>query len=163
MMCLTAFWMKWSTMSRGPTRRFVRFPHPPMTTRRIFGFSPKTRTTKKLVAAYWNHLEWASDKSLSRGSKSFWSESRVSLRRCTKDRVWFTGDLDKVKYVCTEFWSSVFHKQVDTLKTNHQVLCIVSWIRNPFAGYVCVADIGFLYIGKARVRNTVRGAGDQGN
>ncbi|RTG84016.1 trafficking protein particle complex subunit 6 [Schistosoma bovis] len=38
----------------------------------------------------------------------------------TKDHARFINELDIVKYVCTEFWSSVYHKQVDTLKTNYQ-------------------------------------------
>ncbi|KAH8849562.1 Trafficking protein particle complex subunit 6b [Schistosoma japonicum] len=31
-----------------------------------------------------------------------------------------------VKYVCTEFWSSVYHKQVDTLKTNYQDVYVLT-------------------------------------
>ncbi|CAH8437939.1 unnamed protein product [Dicrocoelium dendriticum] len=37
----------------------------------------------------------------------------------------FVSELDAVKYVCTEFWSSVFHKQVDTLKTNYQDMYVL--------------------------------------
>ncbi|TGZ69901.1 hypothetical protein CRM22_003473 [Opisthorchis felineus] len=46
-------------------------------------------------------------------------------RSYTKDHSRFVTELDVVKYVCTEFWSSVFHKQVDTLKTNYQDMYVL--------------------------------------
>lgn len=29
-------------------------------------------------------------------------------------------ELDAVKYICKEFWTAIFHKPVDNLRTNHQ-------------------------------------------
>lgn len=40
--------------------------------------------------------------------------------RYTKDRPRFTDHLDVIKFICKDFWSEVFRKQVDFLKTNHR-------------------------------------------
>jgi len=41
--------------------------------------------------------------------------------RFTKDCPSFKDDLDVMKFLCKEFWSTVFKKQIDNLRTNHQV------------------------------------------
>ncbi|THD27665.1 Trafficking protein particle complex subunit 6B [Fasciola hepatica] len=51
--------------------------------------------------------------------------SQRLIDRATKDHSRFANELDIVKYVCTEFWASVFHKQVDTLKTNYQDMYVL--------------------------------------
>lgn len=33
----------------------------------------------------------------------------------------FTDQLDILKYICKEYWMSLFQKQIDNLKTNHKV------------------------------------------
>ena len=33
----------------------------------------------------------------------------------------FTDQLDILKYICKEYWMSIFQKQIDNLKTNHKV------------------------------------------
>ncbi|KAF8570236.1 hypothetical protein P879_04427 [Paragonimus westermani] len=53
------------------------------------------------------------------------SVSQKLIERLTKDHPRFVTELDVVKYVCTDFWSSVFHKQVDTLKTNYQDMYVL--------------------------------------
>lgn len=40
--------------------------------------------------------------------------------KLTKDWPRFKDELDCVKFICKEFWVSIFRKQVDNLKTNHQ-------------------------------------------
>ncbi|XP_063287789.1 trafficking protein particle complex subunit 6A [Pelobates fuscus] len=40
--------------------------------------------------------------------------------RLTKDSPSFKDDLDVVKFVCKDFWTVVFKKQIDNLRTNHQ-------------------------------------------
>ncbi|KAG4090003.1 transport protein particle complex subunit [Neocallimastix lanati (nom. inval.)] len=40
--------------------------------------------------------------------------------RLTGDRSRFTDNLDVIKFVCKDFWSTIFKKQVDNLKTNHK-------------------------------------------
>lgn len=34
----------------------------------------------------------------------------------------FTDQLDIFKYLCKEYWTVLFHKQIDNLKTNHKVM-----------------------------------------
>ncbi|WAR19866.1 TPC6B-like protein [Mya arenaria] len=38
----------------------------------------------------------------------------------TKDTARFKDDLDIMKFICKDFWSVVFKKQIDNLRTNHQ-------------------------------------------
>ena len=33
----------------------------------------------------------------------------------------FADQLDVLKYICKEYWLTLFHKQIDNLKTNHKV------------------------------------------
>lgn len=42
------------------------------------------------------------------------------VERFTKDSSRFKDDLDIMKFICKDFWNSVFKKQVDNLRTNHQ-------------------------------------------
>lgn len=41
--------------------------------------------------------------------------------RFTRESVRFKDDLDIMKFICKDFWGAVFKKQVDNLRTNHQV------------------------------------------
>lgn len=38
----------------------------------------------------------------------------------TMNRARFVDHFDIVKYICKEFWTAIFKKQVDNLKTNHR-------------------------------------------
>ncbi|RWS07988.1 trafficking protein particle complex subunit 6B-like protein [Dinothrombium tinctorium] len=40
--------------------------------------------------------------------------------KSTKDCQRFKDELDVMKFICKEFWSSLFKKQIDNLRTNHQ-------------------------------------------
>ncbi|XP_026873373.1 trafficking protein particle complex 6b-like [Electrophorus electricus] len=40
--------------------------------------------------------------------------------RFTKDYPTFKDELDIMKFLCKDFWSSIFRKQIDNLRTNHQ-------------------------------------------
>ena len=42
------------------------------------------------------------------------------VEKQTKDWQRFKDELDVLKFVCKEFWSAVFKKQIDNLRTNHQ-------------------------------------------
>lgn len=46
----------------------------------------------------------------------------VALVRYTMERPRFTDHLDAIKFICKDFWSELFKKQIDNLKTNHRVL-----------------------------------------
>ncbi|CAD5113175.1 DgyrCDS2364 [Dimorphilus gyrociliatus] len=42
------------------------------------------------------------------------------IDRFTKDSPRFKDELDIMKFICKDFWTAVFKKQVDNLRTNHQ-------------------------------------------
>lgn len=35
-------------------------------------------------------------------------------------RLRFKDDLDTMKFICTDFWTSIYKKQIDNLRTNHK-------------------------------------------
>ncbi|XP_015436746.1 PREDICTED: trafficking protein particle complex subunit 6B [Dufourea novaeangliae] len=41
------------------------------------------------------------------------------IERLTRDCSRFKDELDMIKFICTDFWSSLYHKQIDNLRTNH--------------------------------------------
>lgn len=43
------------------------------------------------------------------------------LPRITRDSPSFKDELDIMKFICKDFWTKVFRRQVDNLRTNHQV------------------------------------------
>ncbi|XP_071385223.1 trafficking protein particle complex subunit 6b isoform X2 [Centroberyx affinis] len=44
------------------------------------------------------------------------------IERFTKDTARFKDELDIMKFICKDFWTCVFKKQIDNLRTNHQYL-----------------------------------------
>jgi len=42
------------------------------------------------------------------------------IERLTRESSKFKDELDLMKFVCKDFWVSLFKKQVDNLRTNHQ-------------------------------------------
>ncbi|KAI9189887.1 hypothetical protein H9P43_001320 [Blastocladiella emersonii ATCC 22665] len=42
------------------------------------------------------------------------------VERMAKDHARFKDTLDVVKFICKDFWTALFRKQVDNLKTNHR-------------------------------------------
>ncbi|KAI0488847.1 hypothetical protein KFK09_028686 [Dendrobium nobile] len=42
------------------------------------------------------------------------------VERYTMDCPRFTDHLEAIKFICKEFWSELFKKQIDNLKTNHR-------------------------------------------
>ena len=43
------------------------------------------------------------------------------VERLTLEKPRFSDGLEAVKFICKDFWTAVFKKQVDNLKTNHKV------------------------------------------
>uniref|UniRef100_A0A3B4ABT6 Uncharacterized protein n=1 Tax=Periophthalmus magnuspinnatus TaxID=409849 RepID=A0A3B4ABT6_9GOBI len=43
------------------------------------------------------------------------------IERLTRDSPSFKDELDIMKFICKDFWTKVFRRQVDNLRTNHQV------------------------------------------
>ncbi|KAK1899104.1 Trafficking protein particle complex subunit 6b [Dissostichus eleginoides] len=46
-------------------------------------------------------------------------------RPLTKDTARFKDELDIMKFVCKDFWTCVFKKQIDNLRTNHQGIYVL--------------------------------------
>jgi len=42
------------------------------------------------------------------------------IEKLTREYPKFKDELDLMKFVCKDFWTSVFRKQIDNLRTNHQ-------------------------------------------
>ena len=42
------------------------------------------------------------------------------IEKLTKEYPKFKDELDLMKFVCKDFWTGVFRKQIDNLRTNHQ-------------------------------------------
>ncbi|XP_060528749.1 trafficking protein particle complex subunit 6b [Cylas formicarius] len=42
------------------------------------------------------------------------------IERLTKEMTRFKEELDTMKFICTDFWSAIYKKQIDNLRTNHQ-------------------------------------------
>ncbi|ORZ39454.1 transport protein particle component, partial [Catenaria anguillulae PL171] len=55
------------------------------------------------------------------------------VERLAKDHARFKDTLDVVKFICKEFWTCVFGKQVDNLKTNHRGVYVLQ--DNQFAWF----------------------------
>lgn len=68
-------------------------------------------------------MRWASCKNQSykrcQVSGLHWTD--VLFSRLTKDTARFKDELDIMKFICKDFWTCVFKKQIDNLRTNHQV------------------------------------------
>uniref|UniRef100_U5EW98 Trafficking protein particle complex subunit 6B n=1 Tax=Corethrella appendiculata TaxID=1370023 RepID=U5EW98_9DIPT len=42
------------------------------------------------------------------------------IERLTRELIRFKDELDTMKFICTDFWTSIYKKQIDNLRTNHQ-------------------------------------------
>ncbi|XP_054256318.1 trafficking protein particle complex subunit 6B isoform X1 [Indicator indicator] len=47
------------------------------------------------------------------------------IERFTKDTARFKDELDIMKFICKDFWTTVFRKQIDNLRTNHQGIYVL--------------------------------------
>jgi hypothetical protein len=61
--------------------------------------------------------------------------------RFTKETARFKDDLDVMKYICKEFWTALYKKQIDNLRTNHQVLYIIEAWADFLAGTATIPCI----------------------
>ncbi|KAM4119354.1 hypothetical protein ACJW30_03G052300 [Castanea mollissima] len=41
------------------------------------------------------------------------------------ERPHFSDHLEAIKFICKDFWSELFKKQIDNLKTNHRIIDFV--------------------------------------
>ncbi len=44
----------------------------------------------------------------------------------TREKPRFLDTLDVVKFICKDFWVSLFQKQIDNLKTNHRGVYVLT-------------------------------------
>ncbi|GAB0094174.1 trafficking protein particle complex subunit 6b [Sergentomyia squamirostris] len=42
------------------------------------------------------------------------------IEKLTRELPRFKDELDTLKFICTDFWTSIYKKQIDNLRTNHQ-------------------------------------------
>lgn len=42
------------------------------------------------------------------------------IERLTRDWPRFKDELDTMKFICTDFWTLIYRKEIDNLRTNHQ-------------------------------------------
>ncbi|KAM6982986.1 trafficking protein particle complex subunit 6b [Tautogolabrus adspersus] len=47
------------------------------------------------------------------------------MERLTKEAARFKDELDVMKFICKDFWTCVFKKQIDNLRTNHQGIYVL--------------------------------------
>ncbi|XP_002736776.1 trafficking protein particle complex subunit 6B-like, partial [Saccoglossus kowalevskii] len=60
------------------------------------------------------------DKCVTRLEQLGYRVGQSLVERFTKDSPRFKDELDIMKFVCKDFWTTVYKKQVDNLRTNHQ-------------------------------------------
>jgi len=48
------------------------------------------------------------------------------------ERPRFSDHLEAIKFICKDFWSEIFKKQIDNLKTNHRVSLCYSFLVSSF-------------------------------
>merc|ERR1719244_514785 len=47
------------------------------------------------------------------------------MERFTKETPRFKDELDIMKFICKDFWTCLFRKQIDNLRTNHQGIYVL--------------------------------------
>lgn len=65
------------------------------------------------------------------------------IERLTREMPRFKDELDTMKFICTDFWASVFKKQIDNLRTNHQGMEFLFIVNNRIvniAFYRCLCS-----------------------
>ncbi|CAH0550330.1 unnamed protein product [Brassicogethes aeneus] len=62
----------------------------------------------------------AKDEDLSNIEYIGFSTGYRMIERLTKEMPRFKDELETMKFICTDFWSAIYKKQIDNLRTNHQ-------------------------------------------
>ncbi|KAK2185066.1 hypothetical protein NP493_246g01006 [Ridgeia piscesae] len=60
------------------------------------------------------------EKSLSKLESLGFRVGQSLVERFTKDSPRFKDELDTMKFICKDFWTALYKKQIDNLRTNHQ-------------------------------------------
>ncbi|XP_070615846.1 trafficking protein particle complex subunit 6B-like isoform X2 [Erythrolamprus reginae] len=73
------------------------------------------------------------------------------IERFTKDTARFKDELDIMKFVCKYIWTTVFKKQIDKLRTNHQGIYYLAFTCGIIRG--TLSNLGIKSIVTAEVSN----------
>ncbi|XP_059611253.1 trafficking protein particle complex subunit 6b [Phlebotomus argentipes] len=60
------------------------------------------------------------------------------IERLTREWPRFKDELETLKFICTDFWSSIYKKQIDNLRTNHQGVYVLQ--DNAFRFLTCISQ-----------------------
>ena len=63
------------------------------------------------------------------------------MERASRDTPRFKNELDAVVFMCKQFWLLAFNKQIDNLKTNHQVRSVCLKPHSTHAGRESTSDL----------------------
>ena len=63
------------------------------------------------------------------------------VERASRDHPRFKNELDAVVFMCKQFWMLAFNKNIDNLKTNHQVKAVLICLLLCDRVFVCVGYI----------------------
>ncbi|KAK9095667.1 hypothetical protein Scep_027136 [Stephania cephalantha] len=75
----------------------------------------------EMVSAYCNRFYESKPDLAARRIEAIGYQVGLQLsERYTMERPRFTDHLEAIKFICKDFWSEVFKKQIDNLKTNHR-------------------------------------------
>lgn len=61
------------------------------------------------------------DKVISKLEQMGYRVGQSLIEKFTRESPRFSSELDIIKFVCKDLWNGVYKKQVDNLRTNHQV------------------------------------------
>ncbi|KAJ6639918.1 Trafficking protein particle complex subunit 6b, partial [Pseudolycoriella hygida] len=76
------------------------------------------------------------------------------IERLTREYPRFKDELDTMKFICTDFWTSIYKKQIDNLRTNHQGIYVLQ--DNSFR-FLNNLSNGSQYLEHAPKKNTMLG------
>ncbi|GFY91994.1 transport protein particle (TRAPP) component [Actinidia rufa] len=75
----------------------------------------------EIVSSYCNHFYANKPELAARRIEAIGYQVGHQLsERYTMDRPRFSDHLEAIKFICKDFWSELFKKQIDNLKTNHK-------------------------------------------
>lgn len=78
------------------------------------------------------------------------------IERLTRD-LRFKDELDTMKFICTDFWSTLYKKQIDNLRTNHQGVYVLQDNAFRFLSRLSAGSQYLEHAPKVRTKCDVRG------
>lgn len=88
------------------------------------------RALQTTYSPCWSALDSASASALPKSIPSLprspGGAHALALIRYTRDRGRFQDLLEVIKFICKDFWTEVFRKQIDNLRTNHKGVYVLA-------------------------------------